>query len=76
MLFLGHLCCDCCIMECASHPCGYFSENDFYLCCKVCIIIHCTAGSRLDSTPWEEVWRRIVLKNVSEGHNSVKSLSI
>lgn len=27
------------------------------------------------SSPWEEVWRGVVLKNVSEGHISVKSPS-
>ena len=43
-LFPGHLCCDWCIMECALRQGGNFSENNFYLCCKVCIIIHCTAG--------------------------------
>lgn len=63
-------------MECALPQHGYFSENDFHLCCKVCIIIHRTAGSWVDGTPWEEGWRGLVLRHVSEGHISVRSLSI
>lgn len=70
-LFLDNLRCECCIIECALRQGGYLYENDFYLCCEVCIIIHCTAGSLVDSTPWEEVWRGIVLQSVSNRHISV-----